>query len=160
MPALAVRGCRLFFRCHRWPKGLSRADLLLLAAAFVLAPGCGNKEPRQPVFPVHGRVLFHGQPAANALVVFHPLTTDEKDPIRPRGQVQPDGTFTLSTYQSGDGAPAGDYRVTVELWLSSANADEGPSNRLPAKYANPQTSGLTARVEAGPTDLQPFQLKR
>ena len=33
-------------------------------------------------------------------------------------------------------------------------------NRLPGRYGSPQTSGLTVRVNAGPTDLPPFQLSK
>jgi hypothetical protein len=126
----------------------------------LLAAGCSNNEGRKPVFPVRGRVLFEGKSAPQALVVFHPLGTEDKDAVRPWGQVGPDGTFTLTTYKSGDGAPAGLYRVTVELWLSTGKGDEGPTSRLPARYANAATSGLTATVDAGPTELRPFQLKR
>jgi hypothetical protein len=31
---------------------------------------------------------------------------------------------------------------------------------LPAKYAKPETSELSATVNAGPTELKPIQLKR
>lgn len=147
-------------RRKRWAVRPLVTGLLLLAATAFLAAGCSNKETRKPVFPVHGRVLFDGKPTPHALVLFHPLGTEDKDAVRPRGQVGPDGTFTLTTYESGDGAPAGDYRVTVELWLSAGKGDEGPTSRLPARYGNPKTSGLTATVDAGPTELQPFQLKR
>ena len=71
----------------------------------------------------------------------------------------PDGTFTLTTYDAADGAPAGEYRVTVELWRSTGRGDEGPTNRLNPKYARPESSGLTATVSAGPTDLKPITLK-
>jgi hypothetical protein len=139
---------------------LRLTGLLLLAVAAFVAAGCSNKEAHKPVFPVRGRVLFEGKPTPHALVVFHPLGAEDNDAVRPRSQVGPDGTFTLTTYEAGDGAPAGQYRVTVELWLSTGNGDEGPTSRLPARYANPATSGLTATVNAGPTELQPFQLKR
>ncbi len=35
--------------------------------------------------------------------------------MRPHGRVGPDGRFTLTTYQPGDGAPTGKYNVTV-VW--------------------------------------------
>lgn len=143
---------------------LQHVGLWLMAALIFFEAGCGSKdasqERRKPVFPVQGQVLFAGRPTPYALVVFHPLNPDDKDTPRPRGQVGADGKFTLTTYEPGDGAPAGDYRVTVELWLSSGKRDEGPSNRLPARYGDPTTSGLTARVNTGPTELQPFHLKR
>jgi hypothetical protein len=79
--------------------------------------------------------------------------------VKPRGKVGADGKFALTTYDGNDGAPAGEYKVTVELWLSSGRDDAAPTNRLPIRYANPDTSGLTATVNAGATELQPFALK-
>lgn len=132
--------------------------VFLLAA--LLGTSCGTKRAHKPLYPVRGQVLYEGRPANRALVVLHPLSDPSPETGRPRGQVGEDGSFTLSTYGTKDGAPAGDYRVTVELWLSSGKGDEGPTSRLPAKYAKPEKSGLTATVDAGPTELKPFQLKR
>lgn len=131
---------------------------LLFLAALGLS-SCGG-DGRKPTFPVAGRVLRDGKPVAHATVVFHPTGAAEPDPVRPRGTTGADGSFALTTYDGNDGAPAGDYRVTVELWLSSGRGDEGPTSRLPTKYAKPDTSGLTATVNPGPTELKPFELKR
>ncbi len=127
------------------------------------AVACVSCAGGQKVYPVRGQVLFQGKPAAGATVVFHPVSADPKAverPPTPTGTVQPDGSFTLSTYPYGDGAPPGEYKVAV-VWLDREKAVEGSvPNRLPAKYASPQDSGLTATVNAGPTELQPFQLKK
>lgn len=138
-------------RLTRW----RRETALLLLAFSGLA--CGNSG-QPPVFPVQGQVLYHGRPVAHALVVFHPLEGAATGGVRPHGRTQEDGHFTLTSYQPGDGAPAGTYRVTVEQWLSSGRDDEPPRNRLPARYAHPQTSGLTATVTEAPTELT-LQLK-
>jgi hypothetical protein len=79
--------------------------------------------------------------------------------VRPRGKVAADGSFKLTTYATDDGAPQGRYRVTVEWWLSGGK-DDAPTNRLPEIFANPQTSGLTATVNAGPTELSPIAIRR
>lgn len=134
---------------------MKRTMLLTLA---LLCPACGGPS-HPPVYPVRGRVLYQGKPAKQALVVFHPVG-GHAGAVKARGQVAEDGSFTLSTFGVGDGAPAGDYRVTVELWLSSGKGDEGPVSRLPARYGRPEQSGLTATVAAGPTELKPFQLRR
>jgi hypothetical protein len=129
----------------------------LIALISVLSSSCSNG--RKPVYPVNGQVLFEGQPIPGALIVFHPKGADVGTTEKSFAKSGPDGTFTLGTYESAEGAPAGNYLVTVELWLSSGQGDEGPTSRLPAKFANPNTSGLTATVEAGPNELKPFQLK-
>lgn len=117
--------------------------------------GCGQKGP--VLYPVTGKVTgADGKPLEHASVVFHPVDTSDPNAVKPRGKVGADGTFTLTTHTAGDGAPAGEYRVTVEQWLSSGRADEPPVNRLPGKYAKPESSDLKATVSAGPTDLAPF----
>src|SRR5207302_444447 len=85
---------------------------LLVPALFVSS--CGESG-RRPAYPVHGRVLFEGAPIANAQVVLHPLAEDKAHPVRPTGRAAPDGSLTLTTYTAGDGAPEGEYAVTVEL---------------------------------------------
>jgi hypothetical protein len=130
---------------------------LVLAVALVGLAGCGAKPVA--VFPVSGKVVVAGKPVASALVVFHPLGASADAP-RPRATTGPDGSFTVTFEEGRAGAPAGTYRVTVEQWLASARADEGPSNRLPAKYAKPESSGLTATVGEKPTELEPFVLKK
>lgn len=127
--------------------------LLFVVAALALA-GCGQKGPT--LYPVTGKVTgSDGKPLENATVVFHPAEGAGPDAVKPRGKVGSDGTFTLTTHSAGDGAPAGEYRVTVELWLAG-RGDEPPANRLPEKYAKPDQSGFKATVGAGPTDLPPF----
>lgn len=132
-----------------------RPPLLLLLLGVT---ACAPTESRLPTFPVTGSVAFADKKAAaNATVVFHP--TDPAISVRPRGKVAADGSFQLTSYDGNDGAPAGKYRVTVELW-ATVRQDEGPSNRLPEKFAKPETSGLEATVGTGPTTVEPIVLKR
>lgn len=133
---------------------LRRAVSLLAFVPFALA-GCGQKAPA--LYPVAGKVVgADGKPLEHATVVFHPVGAVGADAVKPRGKVGADGAFTLTTHTAGDGAPPGEYRVTVELWLSSGKGDDPPVNRLPDKFAKPDLSGLKATVGAGPTELPPF----
>lgn len=139
---------------------LSRRAAMVAAvfASFALA-GCGSKGPT--LYPVTGKVLGpDGKPLARASVVFHPVGAADPNAVKPRGTAGEDGTFVLTTTTTGDGAPAGEYRVTVEQWRAGSRPDDPPANRLPPKYANPDQSGLTATVGTGPTELQPFTVKR
>lgn len=135
-----------------------RLVLFLFAIAVCGLPACQPGTGRKPTFPVTGKVLLNGKPAEHATVVLHPTSAGPDEP-RPHGTVGPDGSFKLTTYEPDDGAPAGDFRVTVELWLAG-RPEEGPTSRLPAKYAKPDTSGLTVTVNAGPTELKPIELKK
>ena len=138
-------------------RSLSAAACLALAA---LSAGCGPGQ--KPVVPVRGEVLVDGRPAVHALVTFHPVTTDGRTTVQPIGSVDDSGHFTLTSYASGDGAPEGEYRVTVAWFLSSGQPgdDSPPTNYLPGRYARPDTTPLHAVVRKGVVDLEPFQLQR
>ncbi len=116
------------------------------------------------MYPVHGQLFYQGKPAANALVVFHALDENGAPTgTRPHATVGPDGSYTLGTYGSEDGAPAGEYAVTVEWWLAGqkqrgAEGDDAPTNHLPARFASPKTSRLAATVQAGTNDVPAFNL--
>ncbi|MBX9579117.1 MAG: hypothetical protein K2X87_02315 [Gemmataceae bacterium] len=136
------------------------AAVLVAALASGLPAGCGGGGPT--VFPVEGRVVYNNQPAVGAVVVFHPADAPGLDAPRPTGRVQPDGTFRLRTDPAGDGAPAGEYVVTV-VWPAPADRREGAArqggDRLRGRYGDPATSQWRVRVPAQPTTLDPFTLK-
>ncbi len=133
---------------------------LLIALLALTSLSCG-KSDRKPVFPVSGRVLLDGKPLAYAFVVFHPRAGRGSDDVRPRAHADATGRFVLSTYDSADGAPAGEYRITVEKYRPPKESDKGPPvNLLPTRYAKPDTSNLAVRIQEGPNDLPPLQIKR
>jgi hypothetical protein len=127
---------------------------------FAGALGCGSNGPsRVPVVPAKGQISYEGKPIANALVIFHPLKADNNAP-KPRAKVENDGSFVVETYDSKDGAPVGDYAVTVEWWLTSGKGDEPPTNRLPARFARPEASGVKVTIREGDNDIPAIQLKK
>jgi hypothetical protein len=130
---------------------------------FAAAIGCGADDGRVQVYPVTGKVVVDGQPAEGADVVFYP-TTPEVDGIKlpgPAGSTDANGVFRLRSYDPEDGAPAGEFKVTV-VWPAppppNATGVFQVKDRLGGRYANPQTSTLTARVEPGGGELPPFEL--
>jgi hypothetical protein len=70
-----------------------------------------------------------------------------------------DGSFRLMSFKPGDGAPAGDYQVTVIFPMNRFSKHLSGIDRLKGKFANPKTSGLTAKVEPKSNELPPFDLK-
>lgn len=120
---------------------------------------------RQPTHPVRGQVTLDGKPVANATIVFKPVDASKfKWREQPQAKSDAEGRFTVFTYESNDGAPAGDYRVGIAI-LAAAE-DEGSDQvrrdtsapKIPPRYGDAATSGLTAKVEAKPTELPPFEL--
>jgi hypothetical protein len=126
----------------------------VFAAAAVLLGSCGSSGPK--LHPVSGKVLFEGNPVEGAAVVFVPDTGD----LKPSGRTAADGSFTLSTYPHGDGAPAGSYVVLITLYPPNARELENPKNKLPARYADQSAKLLTATVKDGATELEPFKLTK
>jgi hypothetical protein len=132
--------------------------LVLTAAGLAMLPSCAGG--RKPVYSVNGQVLVNGKPAAGATVVFHPVGATTSDTLRPAAQVDAQGAFKLTTYAKDDGAPEGDYVVTVE-WRPEKKTpfDPPPADRLNGRYGNTQVSPLRAHVERLPNDLEPFRLQ-
>ncbi len=135
------------------------ASLVGLALSVLI--GCGQSGPeRLTVYPVQGKLEVNGKPAAGAVVVLHPKGDASKPGAR--AEVQADGTFTAGTYTANDGAPEGDYILTVEWFKPVLKHDEyvtGP-NLVPAKYSKPDSSQLEVHVAAQPNQLAPIKLKR
>lgn len=130
-----------------------------LVVASVLLVGCSG-ETREPVYFVHGQVLWEGQPLADALVVLHRLDEQGRNLT---ARTDPTGRFVMTTYQPGDGAPLGLYAAAVEYREFVQEGDDqmrNGRNLLPARYANPETSGLRCAVEAGNNELPPWSLER
>lgn len=135
---------------------------LALGFVAVLAAGCGGSGVK--TYPVSGKVTFEdGSPLTKGTVVFESTT------MAAMGQIQPDGTYTLTTYKDGDGAPEGSYKVYLqgdifgsEEEAASPTEDgledyaEGSTETVgealvDAKFSGPQNSGLTCDVSGSTT---------
>ncbi|EAQ77745.1 hypothetical protein DSM3645_25287 [Blastopirellula marina DSM 3645] len=63
--------------------------------------------------PVTGKVMYQGQPVTAGTIMFTPIGSGEMTPGKPAGgKIQEDGTFSLMSYNPGDGAKIGPCRVT------------------------------------------------
>jgi hypothetical protein len=148
-----------------------RQNRILFSAYFVLASsllsaglaGCGDGKIAR--YPVKGTIRVDGQPAAGALVIFCPSDgPPEMMNERPYGRTDAQGVYELRTFEPGDGAPAGAYKVMVR-WLGGGEQDRGNDrsagggDRLRGRYTNPDQSGLTYTVIEGENEVPPFELK-
>jgi hypothetical protein len=141
-------------------KRSGRFSLRALAlTTLLLSAGACSSGGERPLHPVRGKVLYEGKPAHGATVWFHPEAKSESNSARPHAVVEQDGSFRVSTYNTHDGAPAGRYRVSV-LWTAPGKfSDDAGKSLLPARYSDPQRSGLpVVEIKEGPNELPPFQL--
>jgi hypothetical protein len=140
--------------------GHSFGDIAWAVAASVLiaCASCTRHDSRVPVYPVRGLVLVGDKPAKNAFVVFHPEGAEGPQALRPYGHATADGSFKLTTFEADDGAPAGEYQVSV-VWLADVGGED-PPDQLKGRYRNPQTSKLKATIKEQVNELTPFKLNR
>jgi len=121
--------------------------------------GCDD----QGAAPVSGKITYDGKEVPEGTITFYP-----KSGGRPStSEIEPDGTYVLSTLKPGDGAPTGEYVVTIESKQVTGGAanystleeevNAPPQATAPAQvewlvpmeYSSVETSGLTATVESG-----------
>jgi hypothetical protein len=135
----------------------------MMLGALVTLGGCGRSDTgREPTFPTRGAITFEGKPIGGAFLALHPRNPSPAGVPSSTAHVLPDGTFELSTYESGDGAPAGNYIVTVQwhkLMKNHGDFVPGP-NLLPRKYSSPDTSNIVIEVAAAANVLPVISLKR
>ena len=139
---------------------LSVSQYLVLLPPLLLLTGCsGDVGPR--CFPVKGQVLYQNQPLVEAMLVFHPVTAPAQAFPQPIAHTDASGRFELTTLMTGDGAPLGEYAITIELREPRQVGEEivrdGP-NLLPPQYASPQSTPLRYKVIAGANEVPALAL--
>lgn len=131
---------------------------------FCFILGCGSNELRNSnTVPAQIEIFYQGKPAVSARVVLHPIQEPDPESIRryrPNGVVQEDGAVSLTSFVKDDGAPVGEYIVTVSLPEKKTVNDRGEESiegdRLKGRYFNAQKSQL--RVTVGPSGASPGRL--
>ena len=153
---------------HGW-----RLLVPILGLAFVF--GCGGSDGRKPTFKVSGSINSGGKPLAGAMLTLHPLDSKAEECTLgfPRATSQADGKFTMSTYGEADGAPAGQYAVTVQLLVPCSHtqdtgaegADDEEEVRKPlcdkfdGKYSDPQVSAWKVTVTSSPVEVPVIEVR-
>ena len=148
---------------------MKRTTSLCLMLLFVMgffAVGCSDGI-NQATYPVNGEVRLDGKAFKGVTVVLRPLDkTNFKRQEIPQGITDENGKFSIHTYSSSDGAPAGEYKVGIALMQpvddeggDQVKRDAGQA-AFPAKYADPETSGLKATVEKKSSTIPTFELTR
>lgn len=98
----------------------SRPRRLATLAALFAVVGCGPGHDYE-LAPVRGTVAVAGSPLTAGRVMFAPVAAagSLKSGKPGFGDLQPDGSFVVSSYSEGDGAVVADHWVSV-----IANTDE------------------------------------
>ncbi len=113
---------------------------------MLLCLGCTDN--RLKTYPVQGKVVF---PDGSPVRVGTIETKSILHGVQASGSIATDGTFQLTTYQTNDGAVAGDHRCVIVQFIP---VEEIPNYRpstlgvVNRKYSSYATSELVFTVEA------------
>lgn len=142
-------------------------SLIVIASGLIC--GCGGTTDEERLkslvpnaaktTPVHGTLLVDGEPVKGVWVKLH-ADDPSAGSVLPKAQTESDGTFRITTYIGGDGAPPGHYKVTAE-WLTFQQAGArwvGP-NRIADKYGSPKTSPFEVTVGSEPVSMPAFEVE-
>ena len=113
------------------------AGFLCLTLACTASSCAKHNKDELAVFPVSGKVLFAGKPTPGAIAILHPVGDPDQKRPNPRAVVDREGNFKLSTYRTNDGAPAGDYVVTVDWRKRGADSGTKPRACCPRSTVRP-----------------------
>jgi UDP-2,3-diacylglucosamine pyrophosphatase LpxH len=104
--------------------------------------------------PVDGQLRIDGQPYVGAMVTFHRYnaTTKRFNSVC-NGKTDEKGRFQISTYVRNDGAPLGEFSVTVTKAIAIDEEGEPVKNQLPEQYATPARSPLKVTIKEGTNDV-------
>lgn len=160
-----------------------RALAVLIGPALLFVLGCSGDDGLATRYAVSGTVNYNGKPLEKGRINFIPKARD----ARPASGKIANGSFTLTTLTTDDGAVPGEYKVSVdtkEFDEAAAKAESeklaqkhglkgmGPQmppevlatlnkkakSTIPEKYSNPDKSELTATVKASSNSFT-FDLK-
>ncbi len=124
--------------------------LAICLTVMTIFVGCSGGDGRpQPVRTV-ATITFSGSPIEGATVSFSPVGDSG---AAAHGKTDADGEVKLTTYEHGDGAVPGSYKVLVSKLLVSEE-EEDPNSEdatpyeslLPDRYGNITYTDLTAEV--------------
>ncbi len=122
----------------------------LLSTLWVCA-GCGG----QTLYPVQGTVVYKDDSdvsvLAKGLVIFDPV--DQEVKVSARGEIQPDGSFQMSTTHAGDGVLPGKYRVMVAPPIFQGGRNKPRPQLLDPDFEDFATSGLQITVTEPVSDF-------
>ena len=131
---------------HAWSR---RAAIVVLSGCLLSTfSGCSDGRPRR--VRVAGQVLIDGDPITLGNIRIVPA-----DARAATGSIGPDGTFTLTTFETNDGCVPGTHRVVITAFETiSAGAIRWMAQ---LKYRDLDTSELSVTIDK-PTDALVIEL--
>ncbi|MBX3442088.1 MAG: hypothetical protein KF774_06755 [Planctomyces sp.] len=138
--------------------------VLALALPLVVASSCTKEQPfRKPTTKVVGKVTVDGAAPDPAVQVECVAVggMDASHPTFSRSDTREDGSFEISTYETGDGVPPGEYVLTFLQQPFNVMSRNYGADKFKGRYADAKKSEHKFTVAEGdpPVDLGTFDLK-
>jgi hypothetical protein len=123
---------------------------LVLLIGLTTLSGCGASMGQ-----VEGKIVWSDGSPAKELAGGQVIFESQQMRITARGEIGPNGEFTLRTAKEGDGAQVGEYDVAIVEHRVATGGEGSPvaPQKLPDKYYDFKTSGLKATVKPGNTPV-------
>lgn len=96
--------------------------------------GCGGGDPdKKPTAKVKGTVTVDGKAVSGGSLIFSPVSDGKSNMAGKSGEatIKPDGTYSVSTYGTDDGAVVGKHRVLFQPPAAPAPAPGGAHTEAP-----------------------------
>lgn len=119
---------------------LIRVSMIGALSSIAFLPGCGGGD-KLDVYPTEAILLLDDEPFGPTEIQLVPTEPGGRSVS---GSVDEKGMVRFTSYDPGDGAPAGEYRVVVGMTMSA------PPRPFPNIYRNMEKSPLKVKVEEKP----------
>jgi hypothetical protein len=121
----------------------------LCGVVLCVLAGCDRDET---TVRVEGKVLVDGQPLTVGTVIFTPdAAKGNTSQHEPRGKLDANGVYRVYLAKDREGVPPGWYKISISAQrLKDAKDPYSYVSVIPAKFANPETSGLALQVVDNP----------
>lgn len=140
---------------------ISRRLFAVVSSSAVAILGCGESgPPRVALRPTSGKVTIEGQPAVGVEVRLRPADAPGSlDALVPFATTGDDGSFKLGTYEEGDGAPEGRYKMTL-FWPDRPPGPQPGEDQLGGTYALAERTTLEATVAKGENTIPTIEIPK
>ena len=142
---------------------LFSTPIVLAVALLASISGCSDVKIEKTA-PAAGVLKYQGKPLEGYRVTFQPM---EKDRQGSTGETDATGAFKMGSNKPGDGAAVCKHKVGVSFISQVAEGEPGkevfktltPKVKVPAKFENPDTSGIEVDIPAGGNSALEIDLK-
>lgn len=127
----------------------SQVAFLMTVLAFTTLSGCGGEQPNRNLSKITGIIHVDGVPAVGVTLTLHP--NDDSGSVS-TGISRDGGTFEISTFEAGDGAAPGEYKVTFTWGDYDPLTRSQKGDRLNGRYDSSNNTPVQWNVQPLPVN--------